>query len=197
MPQVQPNDLSYLQIPDQIHPANLLPGPEVFLASESPYQISETNLNDSESGPIETSTPSSLHTKSTSRSPFNIDDVKTEYHPHSGRAPKFETFKEYDANNQTYDNSVPQEGTPWAPFRSRLDFEVAELALDAALSTKQLEVLVKLMRRAAEDNPQDPFTLKSSGEVKKLWDLASEHRTGVRNMSPLDLALNLMVFFSL
>lgn len=74
---------------------------------------------------------------------------------------------------------IMPENEPWKPFRSRLDFEVAELILEAALNRSSADRLIKLIHRAADNNDHDPFTLKNGGEMNKLWDGAAELRTKV------------------
>lgn len=108
-----------------------------------------------------------------------IGHVKTQYHPHSHRAPKIQTFGEY------MENSLPPvipEEEPWKPFRSRLDFEVAEVVLEAALNRSQINQLIKLIHRAAESNEYDPFTLKNAGDLNDMWDHASVHLTQVGHL---------------
>ena len=54
------------------------------------------------------------------------DDIKTVYHPHSRLGSHIQRFQTYGTNKNDLheDPSIPTE--PWKPFRSRLDFEVAE-----------------------------------------------------------------------
>lgn len=75
---------------------------------------------------------------------------------------------------------VPPEKQPWEPFRSRLDFEVSEIALEAALNRSQLDRLIKLIHRAAQKDEDDLFSIKTAGEMRLMWDLASGTRTSVR-----------------
>jgi hypothetical protein len=68
---------------------------------------------------------------------------------------------------------VIPENEPWKPFQFCLDFEVAELVLEAALNRSQADRLIKLINHAAENNDFDPFTLKSGSNMNKCWDGAS------------------------
>lgn len=110
-----------------------------------------------------------------------IGHVRTQYHPHSHRAPKIQTFGEYMEDSPPL---VTPEEEPWKPFRSRLDFEVAEVVLEAALNRSQTDRLIKLIHRAAECNDYDPFTLKNAGNLNEMWDHASVLRTKVGHLYP-------------
>lgn len=106
--------------------------------------------------------------------PFLKDDIKTEYHPHSRKLPTVQPFDTYQrrptvpqAEQSTCDNRLP----PWSPFRSRLDFEVASLALDAALKKEHIETLVSLFKRCSLDPHQ--FTIQNAADIDNIWDLAA------------------------
>ena len=60
---------------------------------------------------------------------------------------------------------------PWKPFRSHVDFEFAEFALDAALNKKQTDRLIKLVHRVRQQ--EDNFTLASHAELSDIWREAS------------------------
>jgi len=62
---------------------------------------------------------------------------------------------------------------PWYPFRSRLDFEFADLALEAALSKEQTNRLLKLAQRIRSNKEQ--FTLRDYNDVECSWR-AGSHR---------------------
>ncbi|KAF9459908.1 hypothetical protein BDZ94DRAFT_1267182 [Collybia nuda] len=113
-------------------------------------------------------------TESESPTEVEFGDIRIEYHPKSRIPTKFQTFEEYIQDSPP---PVIPEQKPWKPFRSRLDFEVAELALDAALNKTQANQLIKLIQRAVDNSDLDPFTLKNGAEMEKLWDRASVLRT--------------------
>ena len=80
--------------------------------------------------------------------------IKIEYHPHSKKAPRILTPEEFKMLS-TSDNDplkMPLDKEPWRPFRSREDFEFAEIAHSASLSREQVDALVKLIKRC-EKNP--------------------------------------------
>jgi hypothetical protein len=60
---------------------------------------------------------------------------------------------------------------PWSPFKSRADFEFVEVTLEAALSKKQIEKLIKISQRCI--NGEDTFNLTSHREICEIWTDAS------------------------
>ncbi|KAG2116194.1 hypothetical protein BD769DRAFT_1629852 [Suillus cothurnatus] len=109
-----------------------------------------------------------------------LDDIKVEYHPHSQIPSTVHHFSEFSRSCSTEDD-VPCNNSPWEPFRTRLDFEVAEIALEAAMTKDQTNRLLDLIHRSAGGN--DTFTLQNHDEVCSLWDLASQCYTRFRNDS--------------
>jgi hypothetical protein len=73
----------------------------------------------------------------------------------------FDEYKLHAGRNQQVDDKEP-----WRPFQSCTDFEVAELALECAMNTKQTGRLLELMNRVAQG--LDRFTLSNT---KDLYDL--------------------------
>lgn len=67
---------------------------------------------------------------------------------------------------------------PWRPFRSREDFEFAELVHTAALNKNQIDTLVKLVKQC-ERNPGS-FTFEGASDVEQSWEDASKLLTPVR-----------------
>ncbi|KAF5371438.1 hypothetical protein D9757_009982 [Collybiopsis confluens] len=103
------------------------------------------------------------------------NDIKIEYHPASGKPATIMRFQEY-GEQRTHDSGsedVP-DPTPWKPWRSRVDFEVAALALDSELfmSEDQTNILIDFLNRVACGRVN--FTLVDNKETQKLWDLAAE-----------------------
>jgi hypothetical protein len=114
-------------------------------------------------------TPPSLHVP-------NVDDIRVEYHDKCGRQTETFPLEEY-GSRELRRNEAPPDKEPWRPFRSRLDFEAAELALQTSMSDEQTDILFNLLHCALSG--KDQFTLTSHDEAVKLWDLASYKRTGV------------------
>jgi hypothetical protein len=109
-----------------------------------------------------------------------LDDIKVEHHPHSKLPSTIHPFSEFSRRRPTED-TMPRSASPWEPFRTRLDFEVAEIALTTAMTKDQTNRLFELMRRAV--SAKEDFTLHSHDEVRTLWKMASERFTPVSHFS--------------
>ncbi|KAG1908652.1 uncharacterized protein F5891DRAFT_1124360 [Suillus fuscotomentosus] len=105
---------------------------------------------------------------------YELDDIKVKYHPHSELPPTVHHFSDFSCSCSSEDQ-VPRNNSPWEPFRTRLDFEVAEIALEAAMTEEQTNRLLDLIHRSASG--KDIFTLQSHDEVRLLWEMASERYT--------------------
>ncbi|KAJ6473947.1 hypothetical protein DFH09DRAFT_1293679 [Mycena vulgaris] len=106
--------------------------------------------------------------------PPPAEDIKRIFHPHSKHQVYFGSFDAYLKSNMA-ERPVPADAEPWRPFRSRLDFEVAEFCEQSMLNKDFTETLISLIRRCMF-NPDD-FTLTSQRELDELWDLASHKCT--------------------
>lgn len=108
------------------------------------------------------------------------DTIYTEYHPSSGRAPTLKPLHEH--GHRLFPDIVPEK-RPWEPFRTRLDFEILEFAMETGLNRKQLSRYINLIHRAAKlasNDDEERFTVQSAKEAMKLWDLAASRRVPVR-----------------
>ncbi|KAG6896264.1 hypothetical protein C0992_009421 [Termitomyces sp. T32_za158] len=109
---------------------------------------------------------------------------KVEYHPHSGIPTKIGSYS--DCFPQT--TIPPPDFEPWKPFKSRLDFEIAELGLEAALNKSQLDRLIKLFHRAFKKHSYQvlykgvPRDFEIS--VRDPWDWAIENIVDDPMISP-------------
>ena len=83
-----------------------------------------------------------------------------DYQPHDRRGPK-----------------MPPVSQIISPFRSRADFEFAELALEAALNRKQTERLISIINKCLSG--KDAFTFKDQADLDSTWERASLLRTPV------------------
>jgi len=99
----------------------------------------------------------------------NRDTIRTEYHPKSGRKPNSSTFEQFRRPKPADIPPAPDDGSaaPWAPFKSRADFEFAEIALQAALNQKQVDKLLKIFERCASG--KDKLNLKNNKEIREIW----------------------------
>ncbi|KAF8887634.1 hypothetical protein CPB84DRAFT_1749688 [Gymnopilus junonius] len=101
-----------------------------------------------------------------------IDDIKVEYHPKSHHPTKFYHLDDYAAQEGQPAEEPVADQEPWKPFRTHLDFEIAELMLDSHLNVGQSSVLLSLIRKAIAQLAD--FTLSSTDELEKFWTAARE-----------------------
>ncbi|KAG1785489.1 uncharacterized protein HD556DRAFT_1314195 [Suillus plorans] len=98
---------------------------DFYLDNQMDYQhdvdVGWTNSN-GDPPPSGTASPAPQH---------DIDDIKVEYHPNSGRPTKVYHFKDYGRSPGAPPAAPEADPMPWQPFRTCIDFEVAELAHDA------------------------------------------------------------------
>ncbi|KAJ7745936.1 hypothetical protein DFH07DRAFT_748588, partial [Mycena maculata] len=74
------------------------------------------------------------------------EEIKHVSHPHSKQQPMFQSFDEYVASNMA-EQTTPTDEQPWRPFRSQLDFEVAEFCEVNMLNKDSTETLITLIWR--------------------------------------------------
>jgi hypothetical protein len=104
-----------------------------------------------------------------------LHEIKISYHPASKRPEQRFGINE-DLPSMSTSTTVSQPSdpaatqAPWHPFHSRLDFEIAELSLNAHLNKADTENLLSIIRRCIETPEQ--FTLSSHKDLSEYWDLA-------------------------
>lgn len=106
-----------------------------------------------------------------------VDHISIEFHTSSGKEPKnipMEKYAPYDYTKNPGAYPARLEEEPWGPFRTRLDFEIAELALTTHMNKKQITRLLSLFKRCIED-PGD-FTISNATELESTWDLARSYK---------------------
>lgn len=109
-----------------------------------------------------------------------LDAIRTEYHPHAKLPPKVVKFEEYREHHSQHRRPTPRNPTkPWTPFRTRAEFEFAEIAIDAALNKRQVDALIKVFHRCIEG--KDTFELKGHADLIEMWELASVLHTRVHS----------------
>ena len=110
---------------------------------------------------------------------LHLDDIKIEFHPNSGKPAQIFHFDEYTSSSKTSLNN-PIDSEPWKPFRSCLDFEIAELMLDTHMNKSQTNRLLSLIHRCIKTPAE--FTLENSTELENVWENARmAHTSGVWN----------------
>ncbi|KAE9407194.1 hypothetical protein BT96DRAFT_963207 [Gymnopus androsaceus JB14] len=112
---------------------------------------------------------------STSFREIQADDIKIEYHPHSNQQPSIIPFEDYGKREEIGPICPPKHSRPWHPWRSRVDFDAAALALDCHMNERQTNKLVELLRCVAFG--LNNFTLKNYDEIQTTWDQAAERST--------------------
>ncbi|KAF8887442.1 hypothetical protein CPB84DRAFT_1816617 [Gymnopilus junonius] len=126
--------------------------------------------------------------------PYQVDDIKVEFHPRSGRPTQIFSFDEFQWKRPKA-RPVPVQPEPWKPFRTCLDFELAELMLDSNMNSQQSGTLLSLIRRVIEQPGN--FTLLNMDDLEKVWNHARktqatgfEHRTFKAEYKGEDLEFN-------
>lgn len=107
-----------------------------------------------------------------------VDPIKVIYHPHSERQEEVASFKDY-RHRGLEEKSTPKDSDkePWSPFRTRGDFDYAEIALAAGLNMTQSNALIALITRVAKGESE--LTLTSHADLQKCWKTASLKLTEV------------------
>lgn len=109
------------------------------------------------------------------------DDIRTEYHPKTKRSATTIHFDDYGRDTKNPFNDGPPNSSPWNPFRTRLDFDVAEFALRAALNKDQTEQLLNLLKRCADRD--DECTIRNHNDLTQTWERASHKCVDVSTVS--------------
>ncbi|KAG2355792.1 hypothetical protein BDR07DRAFT_1453666 [Suillus spraguei] len=99
------------------------------------------------------------HVAFSDASESHLDDIKVDYHPHSQIPSTIHHFADFSCTHPT-EASVPQNHTPWEPFQTRLDFEVTEISLEAALTAEQTNRLFNLIHCFTFDVVSVPYQNK-------------------------------------
>ena len=108
------------------------------------------------------------------------DDIKTRYHPHAGLATRIDHFEDYGHED---DNIKPTtvDHDPLSSFGTRVEFDFAEIALEACLNRTQLDALLSVVDRIRKG---EPFGFRKSKDVEAAWERASQAQEGVRTSWP-------------
>ena len=100
------------------------------------------------------------------------DIIKIEYHPNSGRENEVIPAEDF-VRATSLGSTHPVGPSPWEPFRSREDFEFAELALETGMSKAKVNALIKLFHKCIEKG-RECFTLSNYKEMEETFAVASE-----------------------
>jgi hypothetical protein len=106
-----------------------------------------------------------------------LDDICIEHHLHANHKPEVFPFSDFFHNHYPKAPVSSQSRDPWHPFRTLLDFEVAELTLDTALNMYQTEHLIRLLRWVYDH--REKFTIKNNSDLRVTWDASGAWLTPV------------------
>ena len=98
------------------------------------------------------------------------NDIRVEYYPNSGR--ETDIFKIDDYLRSVPDVDAVVEPEPWAPFRTREDFEFAEIVLEAGMTRSQINALIKLFHRCIKKG-DGGFTISNHKDLANTFDIAA------------------------
>ncbi|KAF9554728.1 hypothetical protein CPC08DRAFT_696425 [Agrocybe pediades] len=177
-----------------------LDGPDI---DEPELGIDQTNVSPRTTvdSPLETSEIAATDgSGSNADGQIAADSIRIVTHPNASKPEKVYTFSEFcaaqDEAAQSIETLQDSDGTtnppknsagtssnvPWRPFRSRQDFELAELSLDTHMNSQQLSRLFDIiwtsMPPPASNQAQvtTPITLHSKLQLDRTWDLARKTR---------------------
>ena len=105
-----------------------------------------------------------------------IDDIKTEFHPHCGRETVIVSFAEYGQYKKSRP-LPPRDDEPWRPFRKRIDFDFAEFAVQTGLTAHEVDAALALHRHSGVSGCE--ITIASHKEMYDLLDGAAVVLTSV------------------
>ncbi|KAF9494958.1 hypothetical protein BDN71DRAFT_1496133 [Pleurotus eryngii] len=109
--------------------------------------------------------------ESRSQSLYELDDIKTEYHPLSKRDTIIHHFHEYGLeDDHPQVPTVDLAEIPWAPFRTLRDFNTAAFTLDATLNNTQIDQLINLIGNASDEHGGGKLTIRDHKEMDELWE---------------------------
>jgi len=109
---------------------------------------------------------------------YQDDDIRVEYHPNSGCGTNISKVDEYRRSVPGCDATLEPE--PWAPFRTREDFEFTELVLEAGMKKGQVKALIKLFNKCIKG--EGSFTIPKYKVMADTLELASNRLAKVHQI---------------
>lgn len=134
--------------------------------SEYPEATGDLPNNDGPPHPSSHLPPEHIPTAAAERQ-RQIDDIRTKFHAHSQRPTTFTHFEDYGLPDQEGNAPFDPASLPWSPFRTRIDFEIADLVHDLAMSKAQTDTFLSLLRRCSSG---EAVKIKSHKDLAKKWD---------------------------
>ncbi|KAF9565919.1 hypothetical protein CPC08DRAFT_629091 [Agrocybe pediades] len=73
---------------------------------------------------------------------------------------------------------LPADKAPWRPFRTREDFELAEIVLDTHMNARQTRNLFDLHSKIIPEDAKSRsrLTIEKPSELRRIWDIARQTR---------------------
>ncbi|KAF9044107.1 hypothetical protein BJ165DRAFT_1594751 [Panaeolus papilionaceus] len=161
--------------------ANLSTSPEPGLPNNTPNDQSTsesvTQNADTDIGHVSSTNPGNVNISGNGGQLLLVPEIKLEMHPHCHKDPVTMTRVKYcekEAKMEKERSAVNEvDERPWRPFRTRLDFEVAELMLNAHMNSRQIDTTISLIQDAiGESTSSTQFTLTSRNDLNRIWDHA-------------------------
>ncbi|TFK59648.1 hypothetical protein BDN72DRAFT_890374 [Pluteus cervinus] len=100
---------------------------------------------------------------------FKRGDIRTTFHPHTGKAPTVESTRAYHTRNAP-PPPPPADPEVWKLFGSKPAFDFAEVVLQAALSHDQADRLLNAANTLITDRPT--FEFKTHNDLRAVWEAA-------------------------
>jgi hypothetical protein len=106
-------------------------------------------------------------------------DVQVIYHPHSKKGVELMGREEFRRVINDMHSTEPPIKEPWLPFRSREDFDFAEIVQKTAMNQSHVNDLIKLIHRCQQG--MGKVTFENYADWKKSWEDSSRILTEVSN----------------
>ncbi|KIK25721.1 hypothetical protein PISMIDRAFT_9458 [Pisolithus microcarpus 441] len=100
-------------------------------------------------------------------------DFKTEFHPRSKRSTLYQSFEDFGQQNP--EHIVALDSEPWRPFASEGDYIFATIAVEAGLSSTQVDSLLTLVHRIGKGTAS--ITLVNDAGLRTALDRAASQLT--------------------
>ncbi|KAG6836215.1 hypothetical protein H0H93_010132 [Arthromyces matolae] len=159
---------------DESTPSSSSYNHHLFNATQPSFMpLSRNNINthqdpsSSDPGSPQSSSPS-LSSPPT-RPPRN-DDIRTTYHPSTGKPERIDSFSDYGRESAPF---PPHHPKPWLPFHSESEFSFASIVHEAAMSQLQVDALVKVVHKLLKDR-NEHFLVKDARHMAQLWTDAAQ-----------------------
>jgi len=106
---------------------------------------------------------------------YQDNDIRNEYHLNSSHGT--EIFKPDGYRQSVPDTDTTEEPEPWAPFRTREDFEFAEIASETAMTKGQTDALIKFFHKCIKG--EGNFTILNHKDMMDTFKVFSNRLTKV------------------